>query len=265
MRLLTTSFKSRHVPSDLDTMLFSWLRSMLISRQQSHHIRVPLGSAEFYSACRWRKTYCRLRANLSPDSNLKRIVAHRSWSDGFGGCSKYFSNSPSPETVLSAASQAELKLCSVPATMVLINININVFNVLKFIVLEILIAWGLQPAWELIISRTAHARLVNGERVTLAPLPKSRTFPCALSTGSVSGCVAIAHSLLTLGGSLASEYAVDSVQVLQSSNATAQIYSRAIGWKTDENSTSLQSTVDALALMVERCYYRDEDRKKIFC
>lgn len=99
--------------------------------------------------------------------------------------------------------------------MVLLSIGINVFNVIKFVVVEGLVACVLQPAWELIISGTAHARIVQGERVTLTSLPRSRTFPCALSTGWLSCCIAIALSLLALGGSLASEYAVDTVSKMQ--------------------------------------------------
>lgn len=88
--------------------------------------------------------------------------------------------------------------------MVLIDIDINVFNVLKFIVVELLVACVLQPAREFIISRTTHARIVRGERVTLAPLPKSRTFPCVLSAGRLSRFVAFtlslsAHSLRIFG------------------------------------------------------------------
>lgn len=63
--------------------------------------------------------------------------------------------------------------------MILVNIPINYFNVIKFIAIEVPVSCLLEPAWELIISRTAHARVVRGERVTLASLPTSRTFPCA--------------------------------------------------------------------------------------
>lgn len=94
--------------------------------------------------------------------------------------------------------------------MVLIDININVFNVLKFIAVEVLVAWALQSAWELIISRSSHARVVRGEQVTLTSLARSRTFPCALSTGRLSRFVVVSLSLLALGGSLATNYAVDS-------------------------------------------------------
>lgn len=132
--------------------------------------------------------------------------------------------------------------------MVLINISISAFSVIKFIVVEVLVSCALQPAWELIISCTAHARVVKGEQVTLTSVPKSRTFPCALSTGRLSGSFAVALSLLTLGGSLASEYAADSVSVPQNSIATADIYSRTVGWKTVENSTQLQATVDVVSV-----------------
>lgn len=79
-------------------------------------------------------------------------------------------------------------LCSLRPSviaMVLIDIPIpiNIFNALKFAAVELLVSFLLEPAWELIISRAAHARVVRGERVTLSALPKSRTFPCALTIG----------------------------------------------------------------------------------
>lgn len=148
--------------------------------------------------------------------------------------------------------------------MVLIDIDINLFNVLKFLVLEMLISCVLEPGWELIISRSAHARVVKGEKVTLAPLKKWRTFPCALSTGRISRYGAAALSLLTFGGSLASEYAVNSVPVLQNGTETALVYSRSLGRNSLENSSSMKAAVEAAAVMTERCYYRDRDSGKYF-
>lgn len=62
--------------------------------------------------------------------------------------------------------------------MVDINIDVNVFTAFKFIAIEVLISYALEPGWEFIIRRTAHARGANDERVTVATLSKLRSFPC---------------------------------------------------------------------------------------
>lgn len=143
--------------------------------------------------------------------------------------------------------------------MVLVNIRVNLFNLLKFIVLELLFSYVLGPAWELIISRTAHARIVRGERITLAFLPKVRTFPCTLTTGRLLGSVALFFSLLAFGGSLASEYAVDSRSVrVPSSDATAKVFSRNVGRKAKQNALSGISVGTITSVMTDRCCYRDE-------
>lgn len=160
--------------------------------------------------------------------------------------------------------------------MVLLNIPLSVFNVLKFVAVELLESCLLEPAWELIISRRVHARVVRGERVTLAALLKSRTFPCALAFGRLSGSVATTLSLLTLGGSLASEYAVDLTSVrIRTSNSTVWIFSRNStrchvgddcsrknigGCRYNCHPGFFRDPIRAVSVMANRCYYFDQER-----
>lgn len=161
--------------------------------------------------------------------------------------------------------------------MVLLNIPLPVFNILKFVAVELLVSCLLESAWELIINRRAHARVVRGERVTLAALPKSRTFPCSLTIGRLSGSVAVALSLLTLVGSLASEYAVDSTSVrVRTGNSTAWIYSRNYSTRLvgdpcsdptlydDPARAGFRDPIPATTLMANRCYYYDRERREHF-
>lgn len=149
-------------------------------------------------------------------------------------------------------------------TMIVIDFPINTFNALKFIVLELLLSCVLEPVWELIISRTAHARVVRGEQVTLSSLPKSRTFPCALTTGRLSATAAAVLSLITLGGSLASEYAINSVLKTSESTDTALVYSRSVGRRSVESVDSMRDAADTAFVMASRCYYRDKTTGKFF-
>lgn len=153
---------------------------------------------------------------------------------------------------------------------VIIPIQVNVFNVLKFILVEFAVSCVLETAWEMIISRTAHARIVRGERVTLNTLTKSRTFPGSLHTGRLPHYGAVVLSLLTLGGSLSSEYAVGSLPVTVKGTATAPIYSRGVSRNSvdDFNDTRVSRSFKGLAasaaVMANRCYYRDPETGEYF-
>lgn len=85
----------------------------------------------------------------------------------------------------------------------------------------------------------------------------------------LSGTVAAALSLLTLGGSLASEYAVDSASVKVRGNSTAWIYLRGIGRLSDEAfpldfGRFFRGLIAATTIMADRCYYRDGESREYF-
>ncbi len=146
------------------------------------------------------------------------------------------------------------------------RLQVSVVNLIKFIILELLVSIVLEPAWELIISRVAHYRIIRGHRVPLASISHSRTFPCALSIGRVSKSVAIALSFTVLGGSLASEYAVDAISKPVRHNGNTTVYAWRLGRASDvrrsiEVATEIGVTVGK---MVDRCYYRDVKTKRYF-
>ncbi len=150
----------------------------------------------------------------------------------------------------------------------------GVVNVIKFFVLELLVSIVLEPAWELIISRVAHYRIIRGHRVPLASIAHSRTFPCALSIGGVSTAVAIALSFTVLGGSFASEYAVDVIAKPVPHEGNTTVYARRLGRAADSgllqqspNSNfkdASQNISATVSTMVERCFYYDDKTNRYF-
>lgn len=52
--------------------------------------------------------------------------------------------------------------------VLLISLAINIVSMIHFGLDDMLLACELQPAWEHIISRTAHARVVSGELATVS-------------------------------------------------------------------------------------------------
>ena len=153
--------------------------------------------------------------------------------------------------------------------MIVTRLLVSIVNVIKFFVLELLVSIVLEPAWKLIISRVAHYRIIRGHRVPLDSIPHSRTFPCALSIGGVSTAVAITLSFIVLGGSLASEYAVDAVSKPVRHNESTIVYARRLGRSTDFHrhldpvtvATNISPTV---AKMTDRCAYCDVKTNRFF-
>lgn len=165
---------------------------------------------------------------------------------------------------------AVLKRFTKLLTMVQTKLDIPYVNLIKFVIIELLVSIVLEPAWELIISRFAHRRIVRGQRVPLKSLAHSRTFPCSLSIGRLSSFFAVTLSLVVLGGSLASEYAVDAVSKLTEFEGNATVYALHAGrradkiWtsdlKGDEREAAKKSSV-ATGRMAEFCHYLDSSTK----
>lgn len=140
----------------------------------------------------------------------------------------------------------------------------NRVNVIKFFLLEVLISYVLEPAWELITSRSTHRRVVRGERVPLSSIAHSRTFPCAIASGRITTVIAVVLSLLVLGGSFASEYAVDAVRELIELPDTALVNTLQDGRRADpatinsSKETSIKISTVA-TFIADRCRYFDEE------